>query len=198
MPVIIPPGFSYFELIINLIGDSEDMLLTTGVQHAAGVNPTVSGYTALANLIAGQLDDRISSSYSFTGWRARQGQDGDPLVFEGTLSPAVVGDRTSPVNPSNTAVLVRKVTGVGGRRNTGRWFIPGVINADQTDAGVMTTAAAAAWQSALDLIVAGVPALSPDQFENLVILHSDSTPPTDVTNLNVQLRLATQRRRLRP
>lgn len=102
------------------------------------------------------------------------------------------GTQTSPA----VAVLVHKVTAIGGRPGRGRFFLPGVQESEVDVAGVLTSAFVDGLQDEVDAFVAelissGMPP---------VLLHSETSPvatPTPITSLQVDSRVATQRRRQR-
>lgn len=192
MALVIPPGFAQVAWRFMCDGDSEEMLVTCGVASSANAEGLAT--LCLTAFESGFDSNEMSSSYTFMGTRVAKGQDGGPpevgeanTVNEGSANPA----RFAP----NTAILVKKLSGVGGRRNRGRFYLPPLWHDmdDTSGAGVMT-------ESARGGIAAAV-----DQWFSLldpVILHDSATPggatPTQVTSLDVQARLATQRRRLRP
>lgn len=98
--------------------------------------------------------------------------------------------------PPNTALLVRKLTGFGGRQGTGRFYWPGIADTQIDDGGNLGPATVADLQadfnSAHGYLVAN--ALVP------VLLHGADEPiqaPMPITSFAVQSRVATQRRRLR-
>jgi len=102
------------------------------------------------------------------------------------------------VNPEvpQTALLVTKLTGAGGRAGRGRMFIPGIIESSFDSSGTMVASQLLAWNNALDswhtdmLSEAMVP----------VLLHGADSPipaPLLITDFQAQGRAATQRRRMR-
>jgi len=195
MPVIIPPGYAQVLHRLLLSGDSEEMLVTYGISLSGGGSVTIAN--DLMASFASNILSQIFNGYQQLGVVLRVGQDGaDPVVFQSS-SAATAGGSGSTPPAQNTAVLVKKVTALGGRRNRGRMFIPGFVGeADITPAGVITPATVTArqtscttWKNGIDSI-AGV--------GQMVVLHSEGPfAPTDVVGLIVDGIVATQRKRLR-
>lgn len=194
MPKVIPVGSGEATLRYHLTGDSEDYALVFGLDFSSP--PTQSGLATLMAALANAINDQMSSSYSWVGWRFEYQGDPNVEIFEGSL--AIAGARSGAVDKQNVAVLIRKNTAIGGRLGKGRMFISGVINGDATDAGVLTTTARNNWDTAAAAFLALV-----DDDPQLVLFHDvDSSNPffgegTPVTSLTTQSTLATQRRRLR-
>lgn len=91
------------------------------------------------------------------------------------------------------AFLIRKVTGLGGRRNRGRMYLPAVAEADVTQAGLISSGVVTALNAdfAAYWTAADVGDLTP------AILHSNAQVPTPITAFVCDATAATQRRRLR-
>ena len=204
----------------QLPGDAEDMLITYGVEFEGDVPP---GQDVVNNLDAGwktHLDAVSDSTYVLVGtmlWLNNGGTD--PEVWASTNATAP-GTLSGTALPPNNALLVTKLTGLAGRRNRGRLFIPGVQAAAVSEAGLMSAPTVAGFQTAVSAWFESIdapPLLPGDEGRYMVILHSDSThweiddgqprrvpngdpipAPTRITGLRVEPRIATQRRRLRP
>lgn len=112
------------------------------------------------------------------------------------FASGVAGGEDENVIDPNAALLVKKRTGFGGRTGRGRMYIPafpedafglgGEVNV--TPLGVYQTRAA---DFLTDMAAAGM---------SCVVLHGPDSPitiPTTITSLEVDSKLATQRRRLR-
>lgn len=195
MPVIIPPGFS--QLVTHFVFDGEPrrMLTTHAVAHASPPSVGVANGVLAAYNTYWKAEMRLTTTIEKVSFRI--GQDGgDPVVVEST-DAAVVGSGSGAGLPSNCAILIRKQTASGGRRNKGRLFMPGVAaeaNVDQN--GIASAAAVLNWQNAQDDWNDAVLLLT--DIENFVILHSEApSTPTTVIGHQVQSRIATQRRRMR-
>ena len=96
----------------------------------------------------------------------------------------------------NVAWLVHKSTALGGRAGRGRMYWPGVQESEVDPSGVLSGAFVSGAQTAMDAFLSdlGLALLIP------VVLHGAASPlssPTTITELTVDGRAATQRRRLR-
>jgi len=101
----------------------------------------------------------------------------------------VSGDPMTP----QVAYLVKKLTALGGRRNRGRFYLPGVVESKVDGAGNVLGAFQTTIQTSMDDFMTDTGAAD----IGVVILHSDGGTPTDVTSLQVEPKVATQRRRLK-
>lgn len=110
------------------------------------------------------------------------------------IAVGVGGGEGEDAIPPNCALLLRKVTANGGRRNRGRMFIPGLPEDILEDGGTVAATPLGVYntraQQMFDDLVAAD--LSP------VVLHNDAHFPTPITEITVASTIATQRRRLRP
>lgn len=103
------------------------------------------------------------------------------------------GTANSPMAPPNTAWLIRKRTALGGRANRGRCYIPGVLEQQVNEGGQVLSPTLADLQTAANDWLAGLTTLEMP----MVILHTSSSDPTEVSSLVADPLVATQRRRLR-
>ena len=205
MAVLIPPGYAQVLVGIKHVSAVRSMAVTYGVDiSAAGGNLSDVADTQQAALAAvGGLLAETDSSYTYTNIIIRSGSDPGPgPVFEKSVNlPGGTAGETPPVN---TALLVRKVTPFGGRRNRGRFYWPGLVqDASVDELGVVTPARVTSLQSDFNTFRNNLETgLSATEVPTpMVILHDvteGAVLPTDVTGLIVQPVMATQRRRMRP
>jgi hypothetical protein len=197
--MIIPQGFANCILLFQVEGDSEIM------QTAMGVDVSEAGgdFEAVGAKFGGEFGnvfiDDISDQATLVGVDVVVGQDGgDPITVNVPFSDTGAGG-AFPL-PPNCAVLLRKHTGLGGRAGRGRMFIPGFQLTGNTQPngtinGSLVTEwnnDALAWRLALESDTVP-PAIPP------VLFHAiDTVPPTPITALTIDPKVATQRRRLRP
>ena len=165
---------------------------TWGGDYAAGLEWLSDEWFAV---IASSLAETVTSGpYSLA-----VGQDGgDPITYDYPATNA--GDETSfPMWP-NTAVLIKKTTASGGRRNRGRMYVPGFgLRSLVTPAGIIDPAYLADLQTNLDDFLALINAGTGFNATNLGVLHSEPpSAPAVITSLTAEAKVATQRRRLRP
>nr|CRY96200.1 hypothetical protein [uncultured prokaryote] len=186
-----------------LAGDPDPYACTFGVatdlasfspqEHADHV-----GLAWVTSILDGQSDD-----LTFASATCRFGQDGgDDLIIDSDLIPYSGGSNTEKL-PQNCAVLVRKNTSLGGRKNRGRLFIPSLASDSVVSmTGVIDPTAVATFQGRMDDFVdyLNTDPVTAGLSTPMVILHAPSVvlvDPTPVTSLTVQPMIATQRRRLR-
>jgi len=94
-------------------------------------------------------------------------------------------------------MLVRKITGTGGRKGRGRAYMVGCLyNGILGGAGLIDPGDLATRQTAVDALHGSLEDVT--GVSQLVLLHSSSDIPSTITALSVQQKVATQRRRLRP
>lgn len=208
MALVIPPGFAQIALVFRLAGDAEPMVTTFGVD----LDPTDTNASEALRRISivwqtvPALSTVMSNQYRLINLRAAIGQDGGPPV-QAELAADIPGGATSAPLPQNCAILVRKRSALAGREGRGRMYIPGHPETQVDAAGVLDSTANAdlslRWPQFLTRLAA------PPGAENgntlpcpMVLLHTSpqlglTPPPTPVTSLTHDSRIATQRRRLR-
>lgn len=190
----LPVGFAECTAVFTIPGQSGPANVVTGHD--------VSGLaTSLAVIDA--IDDGWDAATPLTNWLASvvslvaldvrwQAAPGDPVSISRTKSqPGAVG--TAATSPQVT-YLLQKISGFAGRKNRGRMYLPGVVEASVSDGGVVlpatvTNLAATAAAALSNWNTSGAP---------LHILHTDpADTPREVVELAVSPIVATQRRRLR-
>jgi len=116
----------------------------------------------------------------------------DSLVFDSVVS--IPGEEDAPAAPPGSSALISLSSGLPGRSNRGRVFLPGVTPEDRmNNKGQMFDAQ----RLLIGDIFTSLETLLDGLSAGLVILHSTSSDPTPVTSWTVQALTATQRRRLR-
>jgi hypothetical protein len=171
-----------------------------GAQVTYGVSLNVFGGDASDAAAAayaafqGSLLGRMNSGVTMTGVLCKFGPNdtGPSGEFSGAATGGVAGTAEGP----QVSVLITKTTDLGGRQGKGRMFIPAISETQINTGGVMETAARAAMQTeANDFFAALITANLP-----MVLLRAETSPilaPILVNSLEVQTRVATQRRRNR-
>lgn len=119
-------------------------------------------------------------------------RDSGGVLRLGLSNGTTVGTRAgSNAPPSNCSLLFSKRSGVAGRQNRGRMYMPPCLlaesNINQDGSFPLTNL-----QTSADAFLEN---FSPDL--PMVILHTGAQAPTPVTSLVVRSVLATQRRRMR-
>lgn len=209
MGVRVPTGFAEVIYRLKIVGDSEEMLTTLGVGMELGRPFVVADAIDLAGVFETTVMSVVSADCTFVGLHMRAGPDGLGASF--TVDRNKVGMGTGPSLPPNVACLVQKRGNVGGRRNRGRSYIPGVPASLVNQAGVWAAAGRTSWQTAMTNWRAETAARA--WVSEVVIFHSTpdkanfeggpkvaqpAIAPTPVESVNVPNKVATQRRRLRP
>jgi hypothetical protein len=208
----IPAGYAVASLQWTCQGDTEKMVCTLGLDVLSASSPTPTEVAALVSTawLQAWTPAMLSSLYTFVGTSVTFGpQPGEgPSAEDVEASVGTLG--VAPLT-SNTALLVKKLTALGGRRNRGRMYLPGgylgEVDVDQN--GFVTAANTAILQARMvsfyNALVTPAPTLQP------VILHQGerlnpgvrpaqfgpAPPPTPMTSFSVQRQVATQRRRMR-
>jgi hypothetical protein len=199
MGIKVPVGYTSVSYRLALAGDAEEMLVTMGfrIETGFGINP--AGAELLADSFQANMINLCAAGYTFRGLRASDGPDGEGQVHEVERSVASTSTKTGM--PPNVAYLTRKITGLGGRRNRGRFYMPGVSEIDVDNTGLLTATHRTNYQTSVtawfNQNVAGTEIAAHALFHDT----PEGVPgvaPTDILQLNVQPKVATQRRRLRP
>lgn len=200
----IPPGFFNAIYKFSIAGDSEEMSWALAFDNA----DPIADPDGLAEAVSVNFSE--SSGYSASHWYSQWvhtgvhvviGNDGPPIV--GTYITSVPGTGGSNATlPQNCSLIVKKTTGFGGRKFRGRFYMPPIslAEADVNNVGMIDSGVAAAIQGYVDAwisdtlsalgVICGTTAV--------FLLHSSASPvPTEVTGIQVENQIATQRRRLR-
>lgn len=130
-----------------------------------------------------------------------------PHVAVGAGSPTT-GGINGDYPPPNCAALVKKTSGLGGKKNRGRTYIPYIVTEGQTlNNGTITAGTVATLQTALSNFFADCTAgniIMVIANKTLVLTPPDAHPHVtaittgpDVTAFDLEAVMATQRRRLR-
>lgn len=136
----------------------------------------------------------LASSSEFLGVHVEVGASPFDLIFDSTSgagSGTVGGDISSP----QVQCLVKKVTGAAGRKNRGRMYVPDVAEAVVDQSGVINVTGRGRADLVATAFFTGVLGVAAD-FTVPVLLHTDATTPTVIVGFTVEVKAATQRRRL--
>jgi hypothetical protein len=198
MGVRVPEGYGEIAFRTAITGDAEEMLCTLGFDFQQLENVSQGGVEAIANAWQSTIVPRQTSEATFKGVFVALGPDGLGLRFQ--VDRNVLGGVAAAPVPPNTAVLAQKKTAVGGRRNRGRMYIPGIPEGMVSGAGFIDLATHALWATAVTNLRAEVAALS---FVGECVIFHTTAPglpgltPTAISSMSVSTKVATQRRRLR-
>lgn len=166
-------------------GGRENMATVIGVSAANTSLEEAAeavGTAAVPTLVAG-MSDKIT----LTDVRA------DSQTQFALFAVGEAGGEPAEQCPSNCALLVRKRSGLKGRQNQGRMYLPGWLPESKVNGGgVITNQWVSDAQDSMDafyagLVAGGVP---------MRLLHLSTSSSTSVVDLLVENRIATQRRRI--
>jgi hypothetical protein len=178
------------------------MAVTYGIGLEANVGsgqlPALA--TSLFSAFNTSVMPNVSAKYTHTRCVVRAGQSGlvPDLVAEANGSQ-IGGGSSSPL-PQNTAMLIKKVSGLTGRQNRGRFYLPGIDESSVTEVGVLAAATITLIQGRLNTWLTSVNDVV--GITQMVILHQGlgdppAIGPTIITQLIIDPVVSTQRRRLR-
>lgn len=192
MPLFIPAGYYEVAYEMSLQGSTHTSVCTQGLQYTGADFPT--DVPAVATAWADNMMNPMADVWSFTGCRVR---DASGTVFDEPQSTQGATAHT-PTTP-NVTFLLKKVTGLGGRKNRGRMYYPGCSEQDVDGVG---TVIGSKITEINGQIGGWIGALALANFSP-VILHNvtatDPTPaPTLMSTMFTETLAATQRRRMRP
>lgn len=197
--MIIPVNWANWIMRYSFEGDAEPMITTMGVNVSTWGGDYVEGLEWLSDLWLAAIVSSLSETVTSGPYSLAVGQDGgDPITYEYPATNA--GDESGfPMWP-NSAVLIRKDTASGGRRNRGRMYVPGFgLRSLVTPAGLIDPSYLEDFNTNLATMLATINAGTGFNATNLGVLHSEPpSAPAVITSLVAQSKLATQRRRLRP
>jgi len=196
MGVIIPVDYLQMNMRWSVAGDAEFMYCTLGLfdvnpgrgpqvlANDVGIAWDASTFTTAANMLAGwSAGTVLTTVMTGTG----------PLSFE--TGTAVAGSAAAGTLPNNCAILVRKNTNLGGRRNRGRMYLPPAYSNESgvNQVGTLDPATVTVYQNLINSLNTELQAL--DFLP--VVLHSNGGTPAQISQFLVQPKLATQRTRMR-
>lgn len=199
MPSIIPNFYSQLTLTFDLDGWSRPLQITCGILPGVGLTAAQQNAacrTALAGTStrpfhATNMGGNFSLIESKILYRNATGM----LLVDIDGSP-ILGTKVVSATPINTSVIVRKTTLFGGKKFRGRFMVPPMYfnEIDISESGGISNTPWSAYQNLWDAALStmqsgGVPP---------VLLHSDGTTPTVIEDFNVNTRIGTIGKRLRP
>jgi hypothetical protein len=196
----IPEGYAQIAIEHRGDGDPDPWYVTFGMDLNGSTATPLEAVQAIIDVYGSTIRPELWSGLQVSGAQCALGtSDPEPLRFFANNLGTQAGGLSGTFLPQNCALLVRKNTGVGGRRNQGRFFIPGMVsegacnNVGQIEAGSLV-----AYQTAINSFLTTLNDES--EGREMVILHNDPPTglgPTAVTSLTVSNTISTQRRRLR-
>lgn len=199
MSIVIPEGFAQIRYGWQLTGSTRPMYCTIGCSVAGAADAQelanemdtawLSTIGTPANLVAGAT---VLPTYVQARFDA-----GPPSIASAGVPVPTTSAGGAP--PPNVALMVKKLTALGGRRFRGRMFLPAVFTNEiyVSTAGVIDNAQILVLQPKLNAFKAAVEAYG----RSLYLLHSEPEVgfilPTALSALVLDPLVATQRSRLR-
>lgn len=196
MTIIIPDGYGQVTHHFELAGSAKSMSWSHGYKYDGGGD--APGNAEICQEAATGTTGPYHADHMLTGWTylgtsTQENQDG--VIALGTSPVAIAGTNMGAAAAPNISILLKKGTGIGGRKNQGRAFVPPCFPGENliSITGTIDSDTLVSMQGFYTAYVAGVIAGELTS----VILHSEAGAPTVFTSLIVQSMVATQRRRLR-
>lgn len=190
MPV--PLGFAAARIPFVHVSDPGTYgVVTFGVFPNTLTDPVGLADDVFACYVA-TMHGRLDNSFRAGPVQLSIGTPSGDLTVEGANS--AVGVRSDEMEAPNVALLIQKRTALGGRQNRGRFFWPFMLSQDDlSETGNLSGTALSDTQDEADAFLAALDAAEVP----MVLFHRGSSDTTDVNQLLVEPRAATQRRRLR-
>lgn len=186
---VIPVGFGQITHVFAGGAVPLGAVITYGIEMTA-LDPLLACQEAAAQYST-HIRPHVNNSVTVVQTRLKMGPVEDGPTFE--VNHNAEGALGGEPEPPQVAYLCKKQTAMGGRKNRGRFYLPGVETSKVGPNGhvdpTFHTALGNALASFLEDLEAGG--------AQMHILHGDATAPTPVTNLALDSIVATQRRRLR-
>lgn len=193
----VPDHFGLATAQFQLTGSTHTSVITCGFINADDETASaaeVDWRTALSSAARPFALANIASGWTFYKTTALVNISGVETYAEHVING--VGTKSAAAVPVNSAVLVQKQTGILGRKNKGRMYVPPFyfLEADVDMAGNIAATPLAAYQALWASCFTDMQSFGISPY----ILHSDPLlAPTPVVSLTVSSVLASQRRRMR-
>lgn len=190
--MIIPDTFGH--VIVSFVGTGvpTGAAMTFGIANVADQTVNAALSDVVNSLTTSTLFTNMSSSVATKDVTLKLGPNEDGPMAVQPMS--IGGSSAAAAVAPNTAFLLKKQTAQGGRKHRGRMFLPGVAETVVDQGGLVTPVEVTAISTDCAALLT---ALTANQVP-MVLLHNDiGTPPTVVTSLFCDSKVATQRRRLR-
>lgn len=190
----IPPGFCEATVTIRVPGDEGPAQVVIGHDNGPATNAQqIADDLATVWGSIGNFEAVMTSDHVIESVLVRANFSGPDLF----IGEAVVGqpgsDGTSPV-PPQVSYLIQKLSGLAGRSNRGRTYLPGIPEVEVGGDGRLSTGQFDEAQQSANNFRSSLDSFSLP----MVILHVDpALTPTSVVDFVVNRKVATQRRRLR-
>lgn len=193
MGSVIPAGFGQAVMEFDFItGPSNPMAMVFGYENASDQSPNGNAAIIRDEYVSNVLNtDLIGNNVQLLRVNVVQ----NPGGASASAASGEAGNNGDPTLPPQVAYLIRKQSASGGRTGRGRFYQPGPPVGATAEGGTVDSTIRGQLEEAFNdwnfnLDSNSIP---------MVILHAEPSllAPVLVTNLDVDVLLATQRRRLR-
>jgi hypothetical protein len=183
-------GFGELLFQMKRTGENRPMLVTIGFKNT--VAPTTAQLNTLHQAFDSRFNTVASSVYSCDFVRSRYQATATAVTVTQSSDATTIFAGGTDDELINSAVVIRKATTIAGRKNRGRFYMPGVLHGNIEAGGQLTATALSNWQFSAAAFFTDLLAT----LQEVVINHGDLSTPTTVLSFEVNRRLGTQRRRL--
>lgn len=205
MELNLPTGYYLAQLFFTGNAAPTGAAITFAGRDVGGSTSAAGIAGIIATTWGTNLDNETNSLLTLGTVRVKKGPMEDGPF--GVVNTANTGNKAASAASPNVAYLVRKNTALGGKKGSGRLYMPGVAEADVNENGDLVAARLTALQSAWQNFHAALQTATVPMY----LAHSHGTyvntkgqtitvpaiTPSEVTSLSLDNRVATQRRRLR-
>lgn len=188
--MIIPLGYAHVVHRFGGTGLPRGAALTHGIK-LEGTQFLETRAANIATLFEDTLLVGMVQTVTYLGCLVKAGPNTTGPMAEVVRSEA--GSGIDAGAPPNVSYLVRKRTALGGRTNRGRFYWPGVAETTVDPNGTIQPGTLTAQQARLEAYLSGLATAESPMY----LLHNASSDPTEVIQLQIDTKVATQRRRLR-
>lgn len=186
MPLNIPATYYEAAFTHEQAGLLRPAVVTMGL-HYLGSDITTD-FNTIATRWGGSVVASMADTWVYVEARIR-----DAVGNVITLAENVAGGTAHTPATPNVAFLVRKITALGGRKQHGRMYLPGVSEQDVDNVGTVIASKITEITSNINGFLATASAAN----FFWTLLHNGTTAPTPITSYQVETTAATQRRRMR-
>lgn len=191
MPLVIPAGYYEAGYRFSLSGSLHVSVVTEGWLYTGA--DIATDVPALADAFGLNMLSPIANVWQFLGMTLR---DATGTLYDEPRN--VQGGDAGAAMPPNVTYLLKKTTGVGGRKNRGRMYLPGVTEAAVDAVGNVL----AAKQDEINSQIGGwIGAAAAANFSPYLLHNTPKVgvapAPTLVSLVKTEPLIATQRNRLR-
>jgi hypothetical protein len=192
--MLIPTGFAQANLRFSGAAAPTGAEVTMGLDLDSWAGTIVEAAEAVLEQWTTDVMPGLSENLTLSSCLVKYGPN--DLGPSAEVSSTATGDVTGENEVPQCAILVRKITAIGGRAGRGRWFVPGASENLFLANGEMNPGDSVIYDGFFEDFRSGISAAG----LSLVLLHSDTSPvttPTEILSLSTDGKAATQRRRLR-